>query len=458
MQRRPEVPPRRESQVGEILARKRLWTVIEGDCLDRLRGLPAGYFQTCVTSPPYWGLRDYGVAGQIGLESTPEEYVERLVAVFREVRRVLRADGTLWLNLGDCYATGAGKVRNHPGGGKQGERWKGPATQPNRMPLPRLKPKDLVGIPWRVALTLQADGWYLRNATIWAKPNGLPTSVRDRLACKHEYVFLLAKSRHYFFDLDAIREPFAPSTIRRARQRNVFTQPGGRKQQELAAAIPPAKRSSIRSHREIIRSVAKQLARHKTLHDDTGSSGRLPPEPGEPNAFHPLGRNPGDVWTIPTQPFKKAHFAVFPPKLVEPCIKAGTSRKGACPKCGSPWERVVEREFHPQADVSKERGFRDAAGQKPMDVSNGWQGFPRGTTEATTKGWRPSCSCDAGDSVPQTVLDPFCGAGTTGLVALRHGRRFIGIELNPEYVRLAHERIHEEDSASPDASDRRQVT
>jgi hypothetical protein len=244
----------------------RSFRILCGDAVAVLRTLPAESVHCVVTSPPYWGLRDYGAEGQIGLERTFPEYVERLVAVFREVRRVLRDDGTLWLNLGDCYATGAGAVGDHPGGGEQGARWKGkdtrpgddkrrgvgrpltngrgeaqavpggdmhgghrgsrggspkqrhtgsnvgPMTQPNRLPQPGLKPKDLVGIPWRVAFALQADGWYLRSDVIWHKRSPMPSSVRDRPTGAHEYLFLLSKSERYFYDADAIAEPAVSTT------------------------------------------------------------------------------------------------------------------------------------------------------------------------------------------------------------------------------------------------------
>lgn len=197
-------------------------TILQGDCLDRLRELPDESVHCCVTSPPYWGLRDYGCAGQIGLEKTPQEYVAKMVEVFSEVRRVLRDDGTCWVNLGDCYATGAGRVGACPGGGERGAKWAGyrgdrdkdpkatgigPMTQPNRMPLPGLKPKDLVGIPWRVAFALQADGWYLRSDIIWHKPSPMPESVTDRPTKSHEYIFMLSKSERYAYDAEAIKEP-----------------------------------------------------------------------------------------------------------------------------------------------------------------------------------------------------------------------------------------------------------
>lgn len=271
--------------------------ILTGDALEWLRQLPDNSVNTCVTSPPYWGLRDYGIDGQIGLEETPEAYVERMIAVFREVRRVLRDDGTLWLNLGDSYAgsgKGAWKVKD-----RQKEVYIPDPDSPQcRLPkVPSgLKPKNLIGIPWRVAFALQADGWYLRSDIIWYKPNAMPESVRDRPTKAHEYIFLLTKSERYYYDADAIKE-------------------------------------------------------------DAVS--------GNPNRPK---RNKRTVWTVSTKPFKGAHFATFPPDLIEPCILAG------CPEGG-------------------------------------------------------------------IVLDPFFGAGTTGLVARRHNRNFIGIELNPQYVEIAKNRI-----------------
>jgi DNA modification methylase len=282
----------------------------------------------CVTSPPYFGLRDYGVDGQIGLERTPDAYVAKLVEVFREVRRVLRDDGTLWLNLGDSYATGAGKVGNCPGGGEQGRLWSGPTTQANRLPLPGLKPKDLLGIPWRVAFALQADGWYLRSDIIWHKPNPMPESVRDRPTKAHEYLFLLAKQERYYYDADAICETCSPPS-------------GGRQR----AAINGDTRyvgGSFKDYHD------GRTARHQV--------------------YQPQTRNRRTVWTVTPRPFKEAHFATFPPGLIEPCILAGSPVGG-------------------------------------------------------------------------TVLDPFSGAGTTGLVAAQHGRRYRGIELNPEYVDMSRRRI-----------------
>ncbi len=252
-----------------------------GPCLDVMRRWPAGIAQTCVTSPPYWGLRDYGIGGQIGLEATPEEYVAKLVEIFREVGRLLVDDGTLWLNLGDSYATGAG-AGTVPGGGSQGVRWgtNGGHWQPNRMKIPGLKAKDMVGIPWRVAFALQADGWYLRSDIIWHKPNPMPESIKDRPTKAHEYLFLLTKSESYLYDADAIREPHADYRLNKAGNGRFSGQ----------TRVPG------------------------------GSRGVGMPE----QSFHPNGRNKRTVWTVATQPFHGDHPAAYPPKLIEPCILAGS--------------------------------------------------------------------------------------------------------------------------------------
>jgi DNA modification methylase len=303
------------------------WQVLEGDALEVLRTLESASVQTCVTSPPYWGLRDYGNEGQLGLESTPEEYVANLVEVFREVKRVLRDDGTVWLNLGDSHATHAGtggyrKYGSHDGGVGRA------ARSGIRVAAQGLKEKDLVGIPWAVAFALRADGWWLRSDIIWAKPNPMPESVTDRPTRSHEYIFLLSKSARYFYDADAIRESFTDLRM---------GDPGPSK-----AGNPDRNDGGIANN---------------------GAGWNRGAELG--------GRNRRSVWTVTTQPYPDAHFATFPSKLVEPCILAGASE-------GSP------------------------------------------------------------------VLDPFCGSGTTGLIALRHNRSFIGIELNPTYAEMARNRIRDD--------------
>lgn len=315
--------------------------VLIGDCRDVLRTLASGSVNCVVTSPPYFGLRDYGVAGQIGLEQTPDAYVAELVAVFREVWRVLRDDGTVWLNLGDSYAaqrsgthqsaeTLAGGIGGKTADGKRVNRGRHDGYSPTRNAgAIGLKHKDLIGIPWRVAFALQADGWWLRQDIIWSKPNPMPESVRDRCTKAHEYVFLLSKSERYYFDAGAIAEAGSGNPVTVARNNRAD----------------------------------KGLVGAADGHGSWGQSGSASYE-RKPQTT----RNRRSVWTVTTQPFKEAHFATFPPKLVEPCILAG------CPVGGM-------------------------------------------------------------------VLDPFGGAGTTGLVADRLGRDAILIELNSDYAALAERRL-----------------
>jgi DNA modification methylase len=309
------------------------WRVLQGDTRDGLRSMPEKSVHTCVTSPPYWGLRDYGVDGQIGLEQTPAAYVAAMVEVFREVRRVLRDDGTCWVNLGDSYA--AGKAGRTDDGCDDPTSTLGPSRRglPNnssmgpvvpRKPPPGFKPKDLVGIPWRVAFALQADGWYLRQDIIWAKPNPRPESVTDRCTKSHEYLFLLSKNARYYYDAAAIAE----DAISAGEDRG-----GGLKYSDRT------KDNGIGGAHNL---------------DKFGATGQT--------------RNRRSVWTIATQPFPEAHFATFPEALVEPCIKAGSPVGGL-------------------------------------------------------------------------VLDPFSGSGTTGVVALKQGRSYVGCELNPEYVQMSRRRL-----------------
>ena len=292
--------------------------LLQGDCLQQLATLPAASVQCCVTSPPYWGLRDYGTAGQLGLEATPDEYVANMVAVFRAVRRVLRDDGTLWLNLGDSYSGVAGSSIN-----KERSKTINFATLPKRKDLEGgLKHKDLAGIPWRVAFALQADGWWLRQDIIWHKPNPMPESVTDRCTKAHEYIFLLTKSAKYFYDNEAVKE------------------------NSLHVGVTHRAANKGKAH--------------------SGEVG-LDTRP-KVDWTTPETRNKRSVWTVTTKPYRDAHFATFPPKLIEPCILAGS----------------------------------------------------------------------AADTL---VLDPFSGAGTTGVVAVQHGRRYIGIELNPDYLEMSRKRI-----------------
>ena len=329
-------------------------TILCGDALDQLKTLPDESVHCVVTSPPYFGLRDYGHEGQIGIEDSPQEFVAALVEVFREVRRVLRSDGTAWVNLGDSYSQ-SGK-----GGNPEGSEWSGFVGNKDReasaKPRPMnaksfgMKPKDLVGIPWRVAFALQADGWYLRQDIIWHKPNPMPESVRDRCTKSHEYIFLLAKSMRYYFDQLAIMEPLASSSVSRLAQ-DIASQKGSDR-------VPGKTNGTMKAVRRSGNKERKAATERGCPRD--GVDGSIPWEGSI--------RNKRSVWTVTTQPFKEAHFATFPPALIEPCILAG------CPPGG-------------------------------------------------------------------VVLDPFGGAGTTGLVADRLQRDAILIELNPAYADMAERRI-----------------
>ncbi len=294
-----------------------------GDCVESMRQMPNGVINTCITSPPYFGLRDYGHAGQIGLEETPEQFIDKLVDVFREVKRLLRDDGTLWVNMGDSYA-GSGKGRNGDGTPNVDANSKQATSEGTtngilvKTKTPDCKPKDLIGIPWMLAFALRADGWYLRQDIIWAKPNPMPESVTDRCTKSHEYIFLFSKSRHYFYDADAIKEP------------------------AIYAGDDRGSRTDSR--------------RGTMANSMSGITGDF--------------RNKRSVWSVPTSPYSGAHFAVFPPELIEPCVLAGAPVGGI-------------------------------------------------------------------------VLDPFFGSGTTGEVAQRLGRNYVGCELNEAYKPLQKQRTQQ---------------
>jgi len=290
-------------------------TIYNKDCLD-MSEIQASTIQTVVTSPPYWGLRDYKVEGQLGLEKTPEEYVQKMVKVFREVKRVLRKDGTVWLNFGDGYAHNS--TSRNPEINYRNSTTNGFPTgnfaainQPNTI-VSGLKPKDLIGIPWRVAFALQADGWYLRCDIIWSKPNPMPESVQDRPTRAHEYIFLLSKSARYYYDADAIREPFAESTIERINQPSFDLQTGG----------PKDPLNGNRSCRKTLENLAKSDKQRGHSLRHAGFNDRWDAMTKEEQQLK--GANKRSVWTIATQPYPEAHFATFPEALVEPCILAGS--------------------------------------------------------------------------------------------------------------------------------------
>jgi DNA modification methylase len=390
------------------------YRIIVGDCIDGLRTMPDASVQTCITSPPYYGLRDYGNDGQIGLEDTPEAYIAKMVEVFREVKRVLRDDGTVWLNIGDSYA-GSGKGRNadgtHAEGGKQATNKGTVVGSLTKTHAPACKPKDLIGIPWMLAFALRADGWYLRQDIIWHKPNPMPESVVDRCTKAHEYLFLLSKSGSYYFDHEAVKEPLAASSIPRLKQ-NIEAQVG-----------------TTRAN-----GGAKTNGNFKAVGDTENGT-----------------RNRRSVWSITTRPFKSAHFAVMPEALVEPCILAGTPIAGCCANCGAPRERVIFATAPDGRRAEVKGGKAYDENGKPLMGDNMIDHGVRGsfgskggqTLKRETVSFRASCECDA-ETVPSLVLDPFTGSGTVAVVALRHDRAFVGCELNPDYVKIAETRIFDQ--------------
>ena len=481
--------------------------IYNGDSLKILKEIPDESVNCCITSPPYWGLRDYGTAkweggdekcahryeksmpsekstvgqrsnrqyhhaykdvcglcgatrkdAQLGLEKTPEEYIAKIVEVFKEVKRVLKKEGTCWLNLGDSYAGGVGVFEYWTGNEKQSTN-RGSAVKAS--PVPNgLKPKDLIGIPWRVAFALQADGWYLRQDIVWSKPNSMPESVsgsrwekhrikiksggktgkviggvehwnsggknlrqteyKDCPGCSvclpndgyvlrmsagrctksHEYVFLLTKNPKYYFDYIAIQEPAAYD---------------GRKDTVMKGSSKYANGNFLQ------KSSAYSLHAREHERWQRGEDGKYL-------------RNKRSVWTITTKPFKGAHFATFPPNLVEPMIKAGTSDKGICPDCGKTWVRVVDKDWTKQKQSPKTQA-QDIEGSPMYRGGHHNDGLPyKGETK--TIGWKPICKCGK-DPIPATVMDIFCGSGTTGIVAKKLNRNFIGIDIKSEYCKMA---------------------
>lgn len=459
------------------------WQVIEGDCLERMREFPDGYFDCIVTSPPYWGLRDYGTAEwvggapncdhrqatirkrrrlaeaanacdggnrkaedrsdadalglpyrdvcgkcgavrvdkQLGLEPTPEEYVAHMVAVFREARRVLAPHGVCWVNLGDSYTSGGRDTHGTRVGYKQQtNRGMSGENDPARAPQPPgLKPKDLCGIPWRVAFALQADGWWLRSDVVWAKGwsfcpdragNPMPESVQDRPVRAHEYVFMLARAERYWYDAFAVREAAAAETVTLLSQNSLDTQEGGYKQELYAEDFPGRKRRD-RKPADIL----------KHMRDNDGGQ----------------TRSLRDVWAINTRGYAEAHFAVFPEELVEPCLRSSCPPQ-VCAECGKPWVRVVERT---DAEDTSAKGSRFDTGKTGgRDGGDRTQEGVRYLKRET--GWQPTCSCPPGTPTrPGRVLDPFGGSGTVGVVAMREGRDSVLLELNPTYAEMARARI-----------------
>ena len=456
--------------------------ILHGDALSRLKTLPSDSVQCVVTSPPYWALRKYDIPdivfdgdptcehewgeevvhhqdggsggassrqvrnngsqeskgatvcavcgawrGQLGQEPTPQLFIRHLVDIFREVRRVLRPDGTCWLNIGDCYA-------NADKGGYQCSRVTAEDSlqrsnlssdfvgAPIRRPQGGLKNKDLVGIPWMLAFALRDDGWYLRAENIWAKGlsfcpsyagSVMPESVTDRPTRSHEQVFLLTKNERYFYDHEAVKEKGVyPDGTRAAKGSG--TREGNRR-------APP------------------KQAGHGRRHEGFNERCFAPDEDGY--ATYDGKRNLRTVWAIGVEAFSEAHFATFAPDLVDPCLRAGTSQEGACASCGAPWERIVEYAPMP-AEITAQF---EAARQATADDHGREDGFttrrPNYVRKRLCERWEPTCRCQTTEVVPCVVLDPFAGSGTVGLVTERMGLRFIGIELGASYVAMAERRV-----------------
>jgi DNA modification methylase len=388
-------------------------TILTGDVRRLLPTLADESVDCIVTSPPYWGLRDYGVTGQLGLEATLDEYVADLVAVFREVRRALAPHGTLWLNLGDSYA-GARSYQvpqsKHPA-------LDFGAANVAKVP-PGLKPKDLMGIPWRVALALQADGWYLRADIVWAKPNPMPESVRDRPTKAHEYVFLLAKRPRYYFDQEAVREPWTSS-------RDDMRSKGVR----TGLAYLAQSRGQSNDVFTDLRPDPPRGPDGRRVTEVKGRDGSLQHRDGE--RWPHRGRNIRSVWWVATQPFPDAHFATFPEELARRCLLAGCPEH-VCEECGEPRNRIVDGDY-------VNPGSRRTNGPRSLARRHESPGFVRRLERRThPTGWT---DCGHRAYRPGIVLDPFFGAGTTGLVAEMLGRDWLGVELNPSYVTLARQRL-----------------
>ena len=381
--------------------------ILTGNAAEILRTLPSESVHCVVTSPPYWGLRAYkGGDGMIGLEPTFDEHLKNLVAVFREVRRVLRDDGTLWLNYGDAYADGRTGLRaNEPAGQKQ-RTSAGTMDVAHRPVPPGLKPKDLMMMPARVAMALQADGWWLRSENIWHKSNPMPESVTDRPTSAHEKMFLLTNSARYFYDAEAVRTPLIKNMENA--QRSFET-------------MDYKRRDKYRGHERT----------HEGFRDKWDGMTKAEQQSN--------GANLRNVWTIATHSYPGAHFATFPPALIEPCIKAGTSEKGVCGKCGAPWVQVAGDK---ESLGGRAAGGVNRAPERPPD-SPSLVEYPRNGYYRETTGWKSSCECNV-EAIPATVLDPFAGAGTVGLVADRMQRDAILIEINPEYSEQARDRIDAE--------------
>lgn len=479
--------------------------IYQGNALDILKKMPNNSIDCCITSPPYYGLRDYGTATwiggdencdhlidrstrlnfspkqqtnsgstgdqavkndsfcpkcgayrqdqQIGLEKTPEIYISKLVEIFNEIKRVLKPTGTLWLNIGDSYCgSGVNDGKTNAGISNAAKRNDVKTTARPNTNINGIKPKDLIGIPWLLAFALRNAGWYLRADIIWHKPNPMPESVTDRPTKSHEYIFLLSKSPQYFYDYQAILEPAAYD----GRNDTMFK--GGQKYKDMQICPGPTQQSFLERGHE--RWPNKITGRTETKMNGTGHGEDGSGFHGHGGNFDKNGnslinqfedgapaRNKRSVWTITTKPYSEAHFATFPEKLIEPCIKAGTSEIGCCGKCGNPYERSIQKSGGSigHGSWTKHNGNDLKMGMLAPNTTPAKQLMRAKDNpyKVKTIGWQPTCNCNAA-IVPPVVLDPFMGAGTTALVARKLGRNYIGIELNKNYIKIAEKRLYNE--------------
>jgi DNA modification methylase len=369
-----------------MIDEKQKFMLINNDALSALKEIPDNTFHTVVTSPPYWQLRDYFVSEQLGQESTPEEYIKRLVEIMGEVKRVLRKDGTCWFNIGDGYNNSSGFERTSDW---KREGRKGGSSDKKAFKHSSIKTKDLIGMPWRLAFAFQEAGWYLRCDVVWGKSNPMPDGAKDRPTRGHEYIFLLTKSSKYFYDYYAVLE-------------NTDEHPD--KEQGFGANV---QEGTFRQDQE--------------------------------RSFQHYGkRNMRSVWKTSVASFKGKHYATFPLKLIDPCIKAGTSEYGCCVNCGTPWVRKFEKI---EKEIEKE-------GTK-KHTESGSNLFPEIKVKKEYKlylverGWQKQCTCETDEVKSCIVLDPFSGMATTGLASIRYKQNYVGIELNKEYQAHSRQRLSE---------------
>lgn len=402
-------------------------TILTGCAYTELLLIPSNSVDCIITSPPYWGLRDYGIEPSdwpacsyipmpgldpihvpaetscLGLEPTLHAFLAHLTLIFTECRRVLKPTGSAWVNMGDSYSQHPGQ---HKAGDAEGVKQSTNAGSNITRPHSGLKPKDLIGQPWRVAFALQASGWYLRQDNIWHKPNPMPESIRDRATKSHEYVFHFTKSERYYFDLEAWSEPVVSSP------------------------------SDVRA---MVEGLPRIGGKHKTLNDPLSAASATSNLGQKKSVGDGISRNKRSVWTVPTVAYSEAHYATYPPKLITPPLLASTSAYGCCADCGAPWQREIIKTDTPDPS---HKGSRFDSGKTAERPTRGIDTVQKGDRFLKTVGdWHPTCQCKPGNITRPVVLDIFGGSGTTAQVALENGRHAILIERGPHNVELIHKRL-----------------